>query len=158
MATKEKTTAHATVSSEVALMDTTNVPSILQALEAKIKSLDHVSDSKYKTSGNLEGFGDIKKETNVGNLIKAFSSVRGRGAAYNDAASDLGITTFPVFEISGGSVSDWKQDITLRINILTHKETLDKLNSYKEKFQKFLSEEDQKAMLLNEMASFLQGQ
>lgn len=142
---------------EVAVLDATNVPGIISALETKIKELNHVTDSVYKTSGVLEPFGDIKRETNVGNLIKALSSVRGRETAYNDAAEALGLTTYPAFEINGGNSADWTQDIQLRINIITHKETLDKLNSYKEKFQKFLSEEDQKAMLMAEMASFLQG-
>jgi hypothetical protein len=146
-----------TATSEVATMDVTNVPAIISALEEKIKSLSHVTDSKYKTSGVLDGFGDIKKETNVGNLIKAFSSVKGRGEAYVKAAEDLGLVTFPVFELNGGTVEDWKKDITLRINIINHKETLDKLNTYKDKFQKFLSEEDQKMMLLQEMAQFLQA-
>ena len=41
------------------------------------------------------------------------------------------------------------------IAIIEHKETLDKLNSYKERVSKFLSEEDQKAMLLKEMEEFL---
>jgi hypothetical protein len=159
---KTKTAAAAatestTESTGLTVLDTNNVPSIIGALEAKIKSFGEITDSKYRTSGNLDGFGDIKKETNVGNLIKAFSSVNGRAKSYVDAAEALGLTTFPAFELNGGSVEDWRKDILLRINLITHKETLDKLNTYKEKFQKFLSEEDQKQMLVAEMAAFLQG-
>ncbi len=157
MATKPSKAKATATSTEVAVFDTTSVPSIIQALEAKIKALDHVTDSKYRTSGNLDGFGDIKKEANMGNLIKAFSSVKGRAKAYAEAAEELGVNTFPVFEVNGGSVTDWKADITLRMNIITHKETLDKLNSFKAKFEKFLSEEDQKAMLVAEMSAFMQG-
>jgi hypothetical protein len=157
MATKPKALKTQAASTEVAVFDTTSVPSIIQALESQIKALDHVTDSKYRTSGNLDGFGDIKKETNLGNLIKAFSSVKGRAKAYAEAAEDLNVSTFPVFEVNGGSLADWKADITLRMNIITHKETLDKLNGFKAKFEKFLSEEDQKAMLVAEMSAFLQG-
>jgi hypothetical protein len=108
----------------------------------------------YKTTGNLDGFGDIKQETKLENLIRAFSSVKGREKAYDDAAKDLGLTTYPQFSISGGTAADWKQDIVLRIDIITHKDKLDKLNDYKEKMSKFLSAEDQKTMLLKEMTEF----
>jgi hypothetical protein len=143
------------VVTDVAIMDGSNVPAIIKALEAKIKSLDHVTDSKYKTNGKLEGLCDVKTETNLGNLIKAFSSVKGRSEMYNEAAAELGLDTFPVWEVNGGSLEDWKADITLRINIINHKDTLDKLNAFKAKFEKFLSAEDQKSMLMNELTSFL---
>lgn len=150
MSNKTKTTK-----AELAVMDTSNVPGIINALEAKIKSLDHITGSKYKTNGKLNGFNNIHEETNVGNLIKAFSFVSNKAKAYANAAEEMGLDTFPVFKESDSDVSDWKEDIMLRIAIINHKETLDKLNSYKEKFQKFLSEEDQKNMLLSEMADFL---
>lgn len=140
---------------ELAVMDTTNVPGIIGALEAKIKSLDHITESKYKTAGNLNGFNNIHEETNVGNLIKAFSFVSNKARAYVQAAEDMKLDTFPVFKESDSDVADWKHDIMLRIAVINHKDTLDKLNSYKEKFQKFLSEEDQKNMLLAEMETFL---
>ena len=149
---KAKTT---TGKAELAVLDANNVPSIIGALEAKIKSLDHITGSKYKTTGKLNGFNNIHEETNVGNLIKAFSFVSNKGKAYVAAAEEMGLDSFPVFKESDSDVSDWKEDIMLRIAIINHKETLDKLNSYKEKFQKFLSEEDQKHMLLSEMAEFL---
>jgi hypothetical protein len=148
MGTKSKTAG-------VAVLTGASVPEIITKLESKIKELDHITDSKYRTSGNLDGFGDIKKETSIGNLIKAFSSVMARGETYQRSATALGIETFPVFELNGGSVEDWQKDIQLRIAIIQHKETLDKLQSYRDKMKEFLSKEDQKAMLLEEMAAFL---
>ena len=144
-----------TKKAEVAVLTGASVPDIITKLESKIKELDHITDSKYRTSGNLDGFGDIKKETSIGNLIKAFSSVMARAEAYQRAADALKLDTFPVFEVNGGSVTDWEMDINLRIAIIQHKETLDKLNSYRDKMKEFLSKEDQKAMLLQEMAEFL---
>lgn len=137
-----------------ALVKVNEVPEVLSLLEKEIGKLKSVSDSVYKTSGTLDGFGDIKQETKIENLIRAYSSVKGKENAYNDAAKDLGLTTYPVFTVNGGTASDWKQDILLRIDIITHKDKLDKLTEYKEKMSKFLSAEDQKAMLLKEMSDF----
>ena len=78
-----------------------------------------------------------------------------REEVYNRAAIELGITTYPTFEANGSSSEDWKRDIKLRIDIINQKETADKLTEYKDKMSKFLSAEDQKNMLMTEMASFL---
>ena len=134
-----------------------DVPQVLSLLDQEIGKLKTISDSVYKTTGILEGFGDIKTETKLENLIRAFSSVKGRENAYNDAAKDLGLSTYPQFSISGGTAADWKQDILLRINIITHKDKFDKLTEYKDKMSKFLSAEDQKAMLLKEMTDYFKS-
>lgn len=141
----------------VALAKIDEVPGVLSLLDQEIGKLKIISESVYKTSGNLEGFGDIKAETKIENLIRAYSSVKGRENAYNDAQKELKVTSAPAFTVSGGTSADWKQDIMLRIDIITHKDRLDKLNDYKEKMSKFLSTEDQKAMLLTEMTTFFQG-
>ncbi len=136
------------------LVLTSSVPDVLDQLNKKLAELKHIEESVYKTSGNLEGFGDIKQEMKLDNLIRAFSSVRGREDAYNNAAKELGISPYPVFTVSGGNAADWKQDILLRKAIIEHKTTLDKLNTFKEKMSKFMSEADQKAILLKEMNEF----
>lgn len=138
---------------ELTVMNT-DTPSLLDALNAKIKALKHIEDSVYKTSGNLEGFGDIKQELKIENLIRAFSMVMGKADAYAKASVELGLDSVPAFQISGGTVADWKQDISLRIQIINHKETLDKLNGFKSKMESFLSEQDKKALLMKEMEDF----
>lgn len=140
---------------DLVVMENANVPEVLTLLKNKIDSLKHITDSVYKTTGNLEEFGDIKVESKIENLIRAYSSVKGREKAYHDAAADLGRKQYPAFNISGGNAEQWKEDILLRINIIEHKETLDKLKSYEERFAKFLSEADQKNMLMKEMEEFL---
>jgi hypothetical protein len=142
-------------STETAVALSMEVPNVIAALEAKIKALDHITDSKYRTGGKLDGFGDIKQETNISNLIKAFSSIRGREKAYAEAAEEMGLSTFPVFEANGSTSEDWKQDILLRIAIINHKDTLDKLTEYRNKMKEFLSKEDQKAILFAEMEAFM---
>ena len=142
-------------STAIMLSKNAEVPQVLETLEKKLASLKEIVETPYKTQGNLEGFGDIKAETKVENLIRAFSSVRGREDAYNKAAKELSINTYPAFNISGGDAAAWKSDITLRIAIIEQKTTYDKLNNYKERMAKFLSEEDQKEMLIKEMMNDL---
>jgi hypothetical protein len=133
-------------------LELSTVPDLLTKVNEKIAGLKTITESNYKTTGKLDGFGDIRTETQITNLIRAYSSVMGKEKAYNEAAADLNLSTYPVFEINGFDREAWKHDILLRKAIVEHKETLDKLNAYKEKLSKFLSTEDQKAILLKEMA------
>jgi hypothetical protein len=124
-------------------------------LEQEIKSFENISDSKYKTSGQVEGFNNIKEETNIGNLIKTYSSVDSREKAYNNSAEEMGLSTYPQFQVNGSSAEDIKCDIKLRISIITHKETLDKLNDFKTQAKALMTKEEQKNILFSEMATFL---
>lgn len=154
MANLKKTNS---VKNEVAVLDldATNVPAIINALDEKLKSLSHVTDSNYRTAGKLEGIGDIKTMTSIDELIKAYSVICSKEQAYNAAALDLGLSEFKEFTLFGHTREDWKLDIKLRMDLITHKDTLEKINNYKSKFEKFLSVDDQKTMLLNELANFL---
>jgi len=148
MSKKAKTTA-------IAVKD--QVPTIISKLDQEIAKLKVISESVYKTAGKLETFGDIKVETKVENLVRAYSSISGKKEAYDRAARELGVKQCLEFSINGGTLAEWKQDIMLRIDIITHQDKLDKLKSYKDKMSKFLSEEDQKAILMQEMTEFLSG-
>ena len=146
-----------TAKAELALDSQFSVPDVITVLDEKLKALKHVTDTKYRTSGVLDGIGDIKSETKVDALIRALGSVMAREEVYNRAAEELGFTTYPSFQINGCSVADWKHDIRFRIDVINHKETADKLKEYRDKMSKFLSEQDQKNMLMNEMANFLKS-
>ena len=137
-----------------ALAINTPTMDVLEVLNKKISDLREVTECSYKTSGQLEGFGDIKTETKVENLIRAFSSVRGREKAYEDAAKELGLKTYPAFTVNGGNSESWKSDILLRKAVIEHADELKKLNEYKEKISRFMSEADQKAQLLKEMTDY----
>jgi hypothetical protein len=108
-----------------------DVPTQLAIVNEKLKSLKHITDSVYRTTGNLEGFGDLKSEAKMENLIRAFSMVSSKEEAYHKSASSLGLNHYPAFSISGGNTADWEHDIKLRINVITHKDVLDKLNGFK---------------------------
>lgn len=90
-------------------------------------------------------------------LIKMAASIISRERAYNDAASALGLQTFPQFKVNGNHKEEWLKDIKLQIAIITNSDTINKLKTFKDKAAKFLSEEDQKAILFAEMKTFLKS-
>lgn len=134
-----------------------SIPSLLDAIQTKIKSFKGIETSKFKTTMNLSPFGDLGKETKIENLVKAYSSVAGRATAYNEAAKALGLETFPEFVVDGGSQEDWLNDIKLRIAIITHKDELDKLKALEAEAKTFLSQEDQKAMFFQKLQGAFGG-
>jgi len=130
-----------------------SIPEVIEVLNQKLAALKHIEECVYKTNGEMKPFGNVKDEMKVENLIRMYSSIRSREKAYNAAAEELGLTTYPVFS-DNGTAADWKQDILLRKAIIEQKETLDKLNDFKAKASKFVSEEQQQQMLLKEMSDF----
>lgn len=146
-----KTTAVSIVSQDV--------PNTLENIKAKLNELKLITDTPYKTTGVLtmaEQKIDIKTIKDVESLIKAYSSVRAREIAYNEAADDLGIKTYKQFSINGGTSKDWKHDIDLRIQIITVEDKKNKFQKAYDKMQKFLSEEEQRAIAMKEVEALLE--
>lgn len=129
-----------------------SVPDQMEMLKKELSQLKAITETQYKTTGNLESFGNIKSETSVSNLIKAFSSVRGRENAYNEAAAEMGMESYPAFEISGGNKEQWKHDIKLRIAVINHAERKAELEALIEEGKSFLTKEDQYQMYLQKVA------
>lgn len=138
----------------VTMNQNTNTVDVIKVLEEKITNMKKISETPYKTTGVITGFSDIKSETNISTLIKAYSSVSNREKAYDQSAIDLGLKTYPKFTDGGGGSEEWRHDIKLRIAIIQQREEEEKLIGYKERMSKFLSEQDQKEMLLKEMADY----
>lgn len=138
----------------VTIISGVSVPDSLAQIDAKLKSLKHISDSTYTISMSFNNV-DLKKETKVDVLIKVLSAINGKEKAYNEAATLLGLGSYPSFSEGGGATEAWTKDIRLRIDIINSKDTYDKLKEYKDKMATFLSQQDQKAMLEAEMNQFL---
>lgn len=140
------------------VLASTDTSSILEKLDAEISKMKKIETTpwKVKGKGEIEGFATpIQNETLIENLIRMGASVRARETTYNDyAASILGSRSFPVFTINGATSSDVDHDIQLRIAIIDQKETLEKLNSFKDRMSSFLSEADKKNQLMKEMEGF----
>lgn len=133
-----------------------NIPNELEKINQKLNSLQKITETPYKTSGELgNGFGNLKNETKIANLISLCSMINAKEAAYNAAAAELGLQTFPEFSVNGYSSADCKSDIKLRIAVLSQQETLDKLNKAKSILSTFLSEEDKKRQALEDLKDLL---
>lgn len=121
---------------------------ILSKLDIKIKSIKQITDIPYRTTGNLETYGNVKTEINTGNLLAWLGSVMARENSYHEAAKKIEVSTYPAYEISGGNSEDWTHDIKLRINIIEQKEIIDELNAIKAEFTSLMDKEDRKQLLL----------
>ena len=131
-----------------------SVPSALEVIDREIKSLKHITDSTYVTSGKINGANgqvDIKSETKQEVLVKAFASISARAADMENAYAELGISEYPVVKIDGSTVNEWKKDITLRLAVIQHKDRLDELNALKAQWQELMDKDDRKALLLKKM-------
>jgi len=142
--------------SGLVLKDTFNIPDVLKAINAKLKSSDDISDSKFRTSGSLEGFPtNLKDEKSIETLIRAMASVKVREQSYNEAAVELELDTYPEFRISGSSCKDWKKDIQFRIYVINNKDRIGELEALRAEASKFISIEDQKAMFFEKLSGLL---
>ena len=140
------------------VLDNKEVPAILEILDKELTELKAITDKPWKTSGILDlGTGAtiaIKTETKVENLVKALSSIIGRKHFYDQAQKLLELKEVPEFSLNG-TLESWVEDIKLRLAIVQYEERKNKLQEFKDKMSKFLSEDDQKKVLLNEMISYL---
>ena len=141
---------------ELILVDT-KTADVLATLDAKIASLRAITECNYKTSGIMANFTtNVKDETKIENLLRMGSSITLRAEAYDKFAAKIARKTYPTFS-DNGTVADWEHDIKLRLSVIEYKETLDTLNTYKEKMSKFLSEAEQKEMLMTDMITFMKS-
>lgn len=138
-----------------------DVPSIIDQIKAKIAELKDIETTPWKAGKNLTGFGNIQEEKLQENLHRAWSMIWAKEKAWNDAMTELmtrpdgSVAPFIVFKQDGYTKEDWKHDIILRGRIIDQKETLDTLKGFEKEMSQFLSAEDQKAILLKKMQSFL---
>jgi len=133
---------------------------MIETINAKLESFKHITGSSYKTSGKFENI-DVQTETDLLNLVKAYSSVDARTRDFNQASDDLHkkgiVSTLPVFKLYGYTPEEWKSDIELRIQIVNQKETIDQLNKLKEEYQAIMEKADVKAMLDKKAAQILKN-
>lgn len=125
----------------------TSVIDLLQTVKEQLDKLKHIEESVYKTKGVVEPFGNIQNITCESELIKAYSSLRNRKIAYDEAVDDLNLHTVPVFKFDGSTLEEWKHDIELRLSIISQKSTFDELNELKRGYEELMDKEDKLKLL-----------
>lgn len=131
-----------------------DVPTILSALENELKELKKVSGSNFRSSGVI-GSWDLKKETSIETMGKKFASLLVSKDSYDRAMAELGVTTYPVFNVGGASIEDWKKDFQLRMAIVTQAEREKALKEAIAEMKTFLTEEDRKTQAMAKIAGIL---
>lgn len=141
----------------------TDVQKKLSLIEEKIKNMNIISSTPFKTNGNFrfdEFSGvstfNIHHATIIDILIKVLADISLKEEAYNKVyTEELRQKSFPVCKIFQFSVTDWRHDVKLRLNILLQQDRLKRLNEAKEKLIPFLTENDRLASALQEVDDLL---
>lgn len=138
----------------VALKGTT-IPAALAVIDQKLSAVKKITESVYKTSGKVDSFTvSLKDEQLEENVIRMLSVIVLRNKAYDEAAALLGVSSTKLFKYNGSPLEDWVEDAKLRINIINNHEQETKLKEFKDKLSKFMSEEDQKELLFQEIGNY----
>ena len=132
---------------------TPQVRDAVDLLRDELKNLKSITESNYKTTGQCENI-NIQSVTKVEDLIKAWSMVSAKSKAYDEAMLDLNINSAPEFTISGYNKAAWKEDINLRIAIITHQARKDELEALLKEAESFMTKEDLYAAFCAKLANF----
>lgn len=154
MSKKKQTTGMIVIGSEAPITD------VLTKLGQAKASFQKISETPYKSTGEgISGFGNIKLETSIDALVKHLAAIEAK-REFHEKASVIILGSgenikIPVFNLNGNSYEDLLHDICLRAKVLSFKERYDKLQEFEERVRGFLSEQDQKNILFNEINEFL---
>lgn len=142
-----------TTAAETGLVIHTPVQIGIEAVNEKLKSLKKIVESVYKTSGTLPGFTNkVQNETDELVLGQMGSSIQGRARGYTDFMNSIGKHHCKAFKVGGHTEKEWISDIELRLQIIEHKETYDKLNEIKKGYEELMDKEDKLALLNKKIA------
>ncbi len=146
-----------------------NVPTIrtklhtaLEALDAQLKNIKSITDMPYKTNGDFKwapnSFNNtpnsvirINQCKDLATLINIHQYIRCKDESYNESAKQLNLINYPIFTWQGYSWNDWKNDLNIRVAIVSQYEQTKRVKEAKSKLERFLTEEDQLAITLNEL-------
>lgn len=142
----------------LALTDQSSVIDGLAAVKNEMESLVKIMNSVYivkNGKGKPDGFlKSVEEETDTQQLIKMLGSIQAQEAAYNNAAQSAGLTTFKPITFEGGTVEDWKKDITLRIKQLQYKERFEQLQEMEKEGRELMGKEERKQIWMQKMKDF----
>lgn len=118
-------------------------------IEAAIADLEKINSEQYKTSGafrynptNAYSCIDITSTQNQSELIHVFAFIKNKEQQYIDAASEIGLTEYPLFKWLGYQPEDWLHDIKLRFKLIKYDGQLAKLKEAKNKIQPYLPKDN----------------
>lgn len=133
------------------------IPKALEEIEARLANIQRVTEKTTKTNGmftytpnNASKSINIATSKDLQELIEVYSFLKQKSSSYEESARELGLSTFPVFTWLGYAFDAWKNDLMLRVAIVTSHNEVATLRNQKSTLEKFLSEDDQVAKLLKD--------
>lgn len=146
--------SNSSTGSQVVTLDQFAIPDIISQLDKQIKEIGNIETSQYKTSMELQPFGNLKNVKDIETLVRAHSLIAGKEIRYNESVKALNVEgTAKAFNEGGYSLKDWEKDIQLQVRILTHKDRLAELKNLKKEAEQFVSEADKKAIFYKSLMS-----
>lgn len=126
----------------------TNFTDILGNLEKELEKLNHISDSLYVGSTQINtGLNtvDIATVTSVSDLCKLMGSLIKQQEAYELGCEVLGLTTYEAFQVSGNLVDNILTNCKLRLSIIQSSDRKKELEELIKEGKQFISKDEQKA-------------
>lgn len=134
------------------------VPAMLEKIKTEKSKLRDLDKTNWKTNKNFSGV-NISPESGVKIeiLVEALGRLDSQEQNYDNACANAQYKShlpakLPVFKVGGFTAEDWRHDLLFAIDIITQDEQRKRLQKYEEKLSKFVTEEQQLAMILKEMA------
>ena len=160
MSNKSQNTKNSTA---VQLASNFNAHERIAMVEAALNKLNTIAETQYYTQDkSLELGGQsimIQNCTDVQQLLKLDASVNARANAYNTAVQDKIskglIQSAPVYTEANVTPENIVKDVDLRLQILSQAETREKLQKTMDGYKKYVTREENIALLDKEFASLV---
>ena len=125
---------------------------IIKGIDAKLAEIGNVSGDGFRTGNNQIAGICIKECKELAGLVKLAGLVTKEKENYVLGQQILGLETVPEFKINGCTGDEIIHDIQKQVSILTYGEQVKKLNELKKQWQEFITKEDKKQALIEEMS------
>ena len=134
---------------------------LIKEVERQKAEISKIERPNWKTNcsfsyveGNAANLTNIHVESNVKNLVCIAAFLRDRETSYDQTALLLGVDA-PKFSWNGSSVSDWLEDIKMRINKIQINSKKQKLELLENRLNAIISPELRAEMELQKIESEL---
>lgn len=134
-----------------------NIPTLLEAVNAKILALKGDNEKDSRISRTLGSFGTISDITDINKLREAYAYItqKVKVIASHDKVfiASSPSTPLPVYKEGGVTVEVWQNEILTQYKSIVFKEELAKLEKAKQILQDNLSQKDKLAASLQDIAN-----
>jgi len=134
------------------------LPIAIEMINKKLEQIRKVTEGTTKTNGmftytpnNAAKTINIGTSTDLGELIEIYSFLKLKADNYAASAEELGLNSYPVFKWCNYTFAQWKNDLQIRVAVVSSHNQTKELRDQKTKLEKFLTDDQQLSTLLKEM-------